>query len=294
MFNTCRNTSRQIMSFRNGMSFALCGTILTLMVSCGPATEPRTDTKAEATKVRCCPVLIDWTCFNDHGISYGPPPLDTTPVARVDGKGEIIGTLEDLREQLRPKPTFARVEMIRGYPCAIANSGHAPSNLDVLVSIDVENVSTWEAIKVVVVQVQCGLLYGTKMHFTVCRPYPGRTPPEFYRVRNISLHLDDVTAREALCAILRQSVLQIGIRYHALRDPKLDVPEGMSLFDIWFYENGKRMQFSLQKVWPPAPPDEPNFTVECQEAQQPAEDCGDRKAPEAAKNENATPQPASP
>jgi hypothetical protein len=133
-------------------------------------------------------------------------------------------------------------------------------------------VSAWEAIKAISRQVHCGLLYGEKMDVLVFPYWGAHPPPDFYRSRNITVHLHSVTAREAFCETLRQSVLPIGITYSAFRNPGFGADKGMSLFEIRFFTDGKQIKMPRDL---PKPPDEPNFTVERQEAQQPAEDCGD-------------------
>jgi hypothetical protein len=217
-------------------------------------------------------VLIDWTCFDGRGVTTNPPLPDDTPVVWVDENGALVDGPFTGAETSQTRSLLRRVEMIRGYPCAVVNSGHAPSNLDAIVSVNLDGVSAWEAIKAVSRQIHCELLYGERMDVAVCPCRGVRLPPEFYRSRNISVHLDGVTAREALCAVLSQSDVPLAVVYRAVREPRFGITEGIAFFQVRFFRDGKQMRVRRPE---PKPPDEPNFTLECEEAQQPAEDCAE-------------------
>jgi hypothetical protein len=222
-----------------------------------------------------CPVLIDWTCFDQRGVSTHPPLPDDTPVIWVDNRGALVDGPSTGSETSLARALVRQMKMIRGYPCAVVNSGHAPSNLDAIVSVDVDDVSAWQAIKAVSRQVHCELLYGEDMDVAVIAHMGIHPPPVFYRSENITVHLHGVTAREALCEVLRQSSIPIGIRYRAVFKPIYGMEKGASFFEVRFFRDGKQIEVPRDL---PKPPGAPNFTLECQEAQQPAEDCAETAA----------------
>lgn len=88
------------------------------------------------------------------------------------------------------------------------------SNMVRRISLDVEKVSTWEAIKTVILEANKRPVDGRKLYVghSLFRPY--NFPPKgFVDDKSISLKLDNVTVREALCAILAESPLSISYRY---------------------------------------------------------------------------------
>ena len=247
----------------------VCLSLVYAAFGCGAAPE----SGAQATRasvVKECPVFIEWTCFDERGVSTNPPLPNDTPVVWVDEKGTLVGGPSAATETGEARSLFERLEMIRGYPCAVVNSGHAPSNLDAIVSADLDDVSAWQAIKTVSRQIHCELLYGEDMAVAVIAHMGIHPPPVFYRSEDITVHLHGVTAREALCEILRQSSIPIGIRYRAVFKPIYGMEKGTSFFDVRFFRDGKQIEVPRDL---PKPPDSPDFTLECEEAQQPEEDC---------------------
>jgi hypothetical protein len=111
-------------------------------------------------------------------------------------------------------------------------TGAVESVFDTPISIHMRNASTWEALKLLCETVMSspysdrgfGLGLGFLDKFT-------KPPPAFTEERCITLRLDNVTAREALCAIVAASPVQMSF----------DPGTGSGAY-VWFYTNGRPLK----------------------------------------------------
>lgn len=123
-----------------------------------------------------------------------------------------------------------------------SSAGQTESSLDTVVSLRLDEVSTWEAF--VALGTAVNEVRETNRVFSV---YPHfysnfqKGPKGFRDRRDISLVLSDVTAREALWAIIEASHLRMSYWYWNYYRPH-EYPESTpkSRLTIWTYENGTR------------------------------------------------------
>lgn len=97
------------------------------------------------------------------------------------------------------------------------------NNLDLKVSLHVKEVSTWEALCALAREMNLTARAKEVTGYAVCIVPKGpgelkKAPPELTEVRTVSVDLTDVTAREALCAILQASPLRLKYHYINSRD----------------------------------------------------------------------------
>lgn len=155
-------------------------------------------------------------------VNIEPHPAHGRKLAE-EGNAEIffeIGkkdSLEDSLNKLLEINDLLTCEIIHDQICILPVRMHSDeilSNLDVRVSLDIENVSVWEALKIIVSELN-------KQQGT---PYPlGLYPDgltrseqpvsELTELKEITLHLHDVTAREAICAVFSASSIKLSYRY---------------------------------------------------------------------------------
>lgn len=84
------------------------------------------------------------------------------------------------------------------------------TNLDVRVSLHVEGASTWDALKALVTEINSAKATEYGLFVTLRDLKEGKSPPKaFTEEKTISLLLEDVTARHALCAIMNASPLEL-------------------------------------------------------------------------------------
>ncbi len=134
---------------------------------------------------------------------------------------------------------------IRGIICVwpTGTNGTTESMLDVRVTVNVEGASAWEAILQLVREVNAKAI-GAADRYMVARPTFTKeiyTPPLVFRNEHvISLSLQDVSAREAICAIMAASPIRMSFWYfNSYHGNIVDDPRSSSQLTLWFYnENG--------------------------------------------------------
>lgn len=146
--------------------------------------------------------------------------------------------LDELMELSRG---LLEVQNILGNTCIVPRKSHKDeilNNLDVPVSLHLENVSTWEALKALGIEINTADATEYSFLISLACIDEGNSPPEaFTEERVISLSLDDVTARYALCTIMNASPLELSYTYvcgtkaHGATDKLM----------ISVHENGKRV-----------------------------------------------------
>ncbi len=130
---------------------------------------------------------------------------------------------------------------IRGILCVIpsAQNEKVESALDTTVTIHVDNVSTWDAILALGMAVNEREAADRMLRF-----YPQGNeylnhPVAFRNDKTLSIHLDGVSARDALCAIMAASPFQMRYSYQNYFNPvryPSSVPNAS--ISLWFFENG--------------------------------------------------------
>lgn len=129
---------------------------------------------------------------------------------------------------------LVRWEIVRGRLCVLPDdeaAGGAVSPLDALVSLHVEGVSAWEAIKAIAIEVNRQRAFPRPLAV-----FPGewniveRPLAALTEKKEITLAVDAVTAREAICAVLAASSLPLAYKY------------GDGGLTILTYENGRPRQ----------------------------------------------------
>lgn len=118
------------------------------------------------------------------------------------------------------------------------------SALDVVVSLDLDGVSTWEAILAMAREVN-----NSSETDRVIRPYVPAEPHinhplEFKTDKSLSIHVRDVTAREALCEIIATSPFDIRFQYSNSFEGGVSFPNPRpkSTLDLRFYEDGRKFR----------------------------------------------------
>ena len=141
-------------------------------------------------------------------------------------------SLEEFVEKTQNEFQWKR---IRDVLCIFpSNPQGLPNTFDRPVSLDLEEVSAWEAFKAL----------GKAMNANKASEHPGirvmpgaeggvrRTPAVFVEDRSISLHLENVSAREAACAIIAATPFQMSFYYgHSATN--------IDSLSIWMWREGR-------------------------------------------------------
>jgi hypothetical protein len=151
-------------------------------------------------------VVVDWTFQDPHEPvnSYIPPREKVFQVIHMDH-------VEDAKERVEEiAGTHGRLEIIEGTPCFISYNDLI-SNLSAPVTLNVDRVSTWQALRSVIRQVNGQRRYGTETVVWSSTAGAITVPEAFDRDTSITLHLNNVTAREAICRILAVAPISVGL-----------------------------------------------------------------------------------
>jgi hypothetical protein len=132
--------------------------------------------------------------------------------------------------------------------------GLRENSLDVRVSLSLTSVSTWEAIKEVVRQVNLKNPLDRPLRVTpdfLAWVYP---PPEGFVDENvITLSLRDVTAREAFCEIFAQSpmIISYGYRNYYFPNGTVGPMARFSLNLLAYKDKGRKQKHGRREMMPP-------------------------------------------
>lgn len=114
------------------------------------------------------------------------------------------------------------------------------NGLDITVSLQLDSVSTWDAFKALANAINADPVGGRRIQI-----YPSFTssgmaaPPKFRGDNSITLDLQDVSAREAACAIMAMSPLELSYRYSNHYEPvRFPGSRPISIMSIQVYVNG--------------------------------------------------------
>lgn len=145
-------------------------------------------------------------------------------------------------------------DVVDGSICIRAPEGAADSEnlLDQIVSLRLGGVSTWDALRELAVEINKQPMNGRQVSISPNVLSSGYGPPDaFHNDSSISLQLENVTGREALCAIIKVSPLEISYRYtnHGPREryPNMKLRGAVN---ITFHEDGQRMRYRGQDRLP--------------------------------------------
>jgi len=184
--------------------------------------------------------------FGVHVCFESPHPwtYDAWPEGELTFRVAEDETLRDFLDQLGEVTAgqmnwgFLRGMLYIG-PTRIPESGR--KYLSIKISLDLDGVSTWEAYKQWATAVNAGRKDGPGVWLVVTKPIM-RAPGAFTDAKTITLHLEGVTAREALCAITAASPLPISISYSHHDDS----PDLASISYIW-REGEERREISKEE-----------------------------------------------
>jgi len=189
------------------------------------------------------PLSVEWPFIEDDGDTEITPTVIKQMVLPKEGWEEVW---EEIRIAHRKK---TQIRFFHGIPFCVPITEER-SNLNVLVSLDMDEATTWEAIKQVVRSVNSRPEFG--LLSVLHSAFSGGVWPEEYRCdRCITLDLDDVPAREALCAIAAQAPLQLRFLYSNNHKPSYRPDfDPRSHLQIQFYRNGERIFIPRLEVEP--------------------------------------------
>lgn len=155
------------------------------------------------------PVSYEWPYVDENGVALPWPDIDPW----LDGD-------EDLRSALEMLPTATKGKLswseIRGNICILppVDANGTENTLDTVVSLQIQNGSTWDALKQLALEINRGVSLNRRTRFFPRFLVHSREgPPEFREGNKVSLDLKDVTAREALCAIIHESPFEMAYSY---------------------------------------------------------------------------------
>ncbi len=215
-------------------------------------------------------VVLDWAVVDGDGRTNIHPPLDKAMrVVKITEFEQAQQTMERLAGD------YGRLELLHGTPC-FAPANETDSNLSVPVSVDMKNVSTWEALKTVIRLVNCTRRFGDRTILYVYTLGALDIPQAFDQERTITLQLNNVPAREAICRVLAQAPISVGFESRSVypRDIEGTSSKYWEIL-IQFYRGNQpivAMEFQSNersKLW----------SSECQEAMKPAANCVTAKSP---------------
>jgi hypothetical protein len=171
-------------------------------------------------------VVVDWTAMDEQGWSrLGIPWEKEFQVVKLSEFEKAQQVVERLAGD------YGHLELLHGTPCFVP-ADDSESNLSVPVTLDLENVSTWQALKAVVRLVNCHRRFGVGTHLSASTKGALDVPEEFDQVSTISIKVDNVPAREAICMILAQAPLSIGV--HSTNQYRPDVAGNKEAPKWWF------------------------------------------------------------
>nr|HPR91000.1 hypothetical protein [Synergistaceae bacterium] len=130
------------------------------------------------------------------------------------------------------------LELIDGIP-SIHPVEDRVNDMDVLVTLQLKNVSLWEAIKAALQQMNCNKEFGYEMEPPLVMNHLYKRIPTLFFEKCMDLSVTNRPAREAFCAIAAAAPVQVGMRY----SQRGSFPYRPS-FGITLYEDGKPMRFT--------------------------------------------------
>lgn len=186
--------------------------------------------------------------------AYGVPVCFEWPYVRADRTSEPelelnfeLGERESLAAALGElvDESKARLSMRRLHGAIVIqppDSGGAQENsLDTRISVSVTNVSTWDAVKTVVREINVQSEIGRSLEVWPEFLTDGAVPaPGFADGESITLELANVSAREAICAIIHASPVAFSYTYTNYYRPNLfPSSKPISRLDLRFFKDGK-------------------------------------------------------
>ena len=195
------------------------------------------------------PVSSEWPYIDSIGIAAPWP--HTQPWAQSGDSLEIA--LNELPAVTGGKLTWRQ---IRGNICILppVDAKGTENTLDTVVSIKIQNTSTWEALKALAGEINRSASIDRR---TVI--YPNFTafgiagPTGFRGGNEVTLELENVSAREVLCAIIEKSQFEMAYRYWTHYRPDISsTSKRTARIRIVLYEDGttwrSREQMSIEEI----------------------------------------------
>jgi len=174
---------------------------------------------------------------------------------------------EKIEKESSGKQTVA---ILHGVPVVIPTDEkmRKSSNLDITVSLDLEDATAWEGVKSVLRQINCGRRFGEEMSFEAV--FRHGYPVAFFESHCISLSLKDVPAREAVAAIVSRSPIKFSLVCENFAGFGCEV----AYATLYFFKDGKELNWryhseavdfdEMDRSW---------WVKERDEATLPADDC---------------------
>lgn len=203
------------------------------------------------------PVSYEWPYVDGTGTALAPP--DVSPW--LQSTDSLRSALDNLSVVTKQALIWTQ---IRGNICVLPpeEAEGIENTLDTLVSLKLQNVSTWEALKQLVTKINHGTLLDRRTRMDPIFGKLAAAPPPGFRDGNeVTLTLKNVTARDALFAIFHESAFQMAYSYWTWHRPDLN-PNSRRLarISIYFFENGTYYQSPRRMTWE----EELEFTMEKQ------------------------------
>lgn len=182
------------------------------------------------------PISLEWPYVNEDRRTRDQPQLEFSLQPNTSLR-KSLGQFCDSTSGALTWEFRSGVLVVR----APADAGGVENNLDTRVSLNLAGVSTWTAFKALARAINSKPLVARRIDI-----YPSfighskKGPDNFRNDSSISLDLEDVTAREALCAIIAASPLELSYTYWLFYRPELNPePDPISKIRIQLYEEGK-------------------------------------------------------
>ncbi|GMV92107.1 MAG: hypothetical protein AMXMBFR82_18850 [Candidatus Hydrogenedentota bacterium] len=208
-----------------------------------PSGDPELETSLSAVvdnALRAFDAPVNLEIHPTYGRST-PSTVEELPFAvkhAVQKNESLAHCLDELIELSRG---LLEVQNILGNTCIVprkVNKEEILTNLDVQVSLHVKEVSTWEALKALGIEVNRADATEYSLLVTLACIDQGFNPPDALTQESVvSVSLDNVQARFALCAIMNASPLELsyiyvcGAKAHGATDKLV----------VSVHENGKRI-----------------------------------------------------
>lgn len=189
------------------------------------------------------PLCFEWPYVNDWRGG-----LEVRDVKFEIGPDQTLRSALDMfREKSDGKLLW---DLVYGSICIRASDGAPDSEnlLDLNISLSLDGVSTWDAMQELAHEINERATNGRQILVSPRALSTGYGPPDAFRNDiGIRLDLENVTAREALCAIIQASPLEMSYKY-ANHGPSQRYPNAnlRGLLRITFHENGQRMRYQGQ------------------------------------------------
>lgn len=163
------------------------------------------------------PICIEWPYVNADRTTPDQPQLDFS----IEANSPFRSNLDRFSESTDGKLVweFANGALIIRAP---SEAKDTENNLDTIVSLDLSGVSTWHALMALVKVINADPIAGRPIGVSPVFNASGKAGPDRFRNDfSVVLNLENVTAREALCAIIAASPFEMTYSYWLYYRPEM-------------------------------------------------------------------------